>query len=145
MKATYRIVRRTDFTKKDGTNPICLIVTINRKIKRYTLDVSCIPDHWNSEKSRIRKTHPDSENLNKLIDSANVRANKIIFDFTLNNKVLTFYDFEKEFYAPKFESDSFYSYVNYSIRIRRNTGKRYNPVLLFSSIKIEKIQATTIV
>ena len=149
MKATYKIIHRTDFAKKSGENSICLRLTINRKIKRYSLNISCIHGQWNKDKCCVRQSNPDHGKMNLLIASARTRSEKIIFDYTLVNKALTFVDFEREFFAPKFESDSFYAYINYAIKetigilakdtIRTHLAhasklKTYRPNLSFSEI-----------
>lgn len=41
MGANYKIIQRTDFTKKDGSNSICLRLIIDRRIKLYSLNISC--------------------------------------------------------------------------------------------------------
>lgn len=149
MKATYKIIHRTDFTKKTGENSICLRLTINRKIKRYSLNISCLREYWNKDKCCVRQSNPDNRNLNLIISNTRTRVEKIIFDYTLNNKVLTFVDFEREFFAPKFESDSFYAYINYAIketegilsketirthRTQLSKIKKFRPKLSFSEI-----------
>jgi len=116
MKASYKIIQRTDFTKKDGTKPICIRLTINRKIKNYSLNISCNQDHWNETKSFIKDAYDDNGKSNLIIANAKAKTEKILFDYALNNKVLTFVDFEREFFAPIFQDNSFHAYLNYTIK-----------------------------
>jgi len=149
MKATYKIIHRTDFEKKNGENSICLRLTINRKMKRYSLNISCIQGQWNKDKCCVRLSNPDHGKMNLLIASARTRAEKIIFDYTLVNKALTFVDFEREFFAPVFQNNSFHAYLNYTIKetegilssetIRTHLAlgskiKKFRPNLSFSEI-----------
>ena len=116
MKATCKIYLRKSFTKNDGSHPIYLRLTINRKPKTYSLDVSCHSEQWNETRPEVKRSCPDHKKINLIIDSAKTRAEKIIFDFAVNNRQLTYVDFEREFFAPKFKSNSFYEYVDYSIK-----------------------------
>ena len=149
MKASYKIYQRTDFTKKDSTNPICLRLTINRKVKAYSLDISCTQEHWNIEKYCVRQSNKDSGKINLLIANVRARAERILFDYSVNNKAITFVDFEREFFTPVFKDNSFHEYLNYIIKdtdgilakdtIRTHLAhasklKTYRPNLSFSEI-----------
>jgi len=116
MKTTYKIFQRTNFVKKNGENPICLRLTINRKSKIYTLNISCTQEHWNKDKFCVRKANRNSEKLNKLINCKKLRTEEILFNYDVKNKLMTFVDFEKEFFAPVFKDNSFHDYVSYSIK-----------------------------
>lgn len=116
MKTTYKIMLRKSFTKNDGTHPIYLRLTIQRKSKTYTLGVACLVSSWNEAKSEVKTSTPDHRKINLKISNARTRVEKIIFDYEVNNKTLTFVDFEREFFAPVFKTNSFYEYVNYSIK-----------------------------
>ncbi|HAF30563.1 MAG TPA: hypothetical protein DCG75_16085 [Bacteroidales bacterium] len=119
LNAYKKIILRTDFTKKDGTNPICLRVTINRKVRVYSLNISVNQNDWN-EKGFVKKTHTLSQTYNLDIQNALNKASKIIFDYSLENKNLTFSDFKKLFLKPDINSSSFYEFME--IQIKKTKG-----------------------
>ncbi len=133
MKTTYKIYLRKSFTKNDGSHPIYLRITINRLSKTYSLDVSCHLSYWNESKKEVKPNYPNQEKINLVIINARNRAEKIIFDYVLNNKSLTFVDFEREYFAPVFKNNSFYEYIEYSIK--ETTG-----ILAKETIKTHKTQ-----
>ncbi len=57
MNATCDLVLRTSYTKKDGTHPVNLRLTINRTSKYFNLGISCRKDDWNIKKQRIKRDH----------------------------------------------------------------------------------------
>jgi site-specific recombinase XerD len=155
LNAYSKIVLRTDFTKKDGTNPICLRITINRKVKIYSLNISVNSNDWN-DKTFVKKTHPDSTNYNLDIKNALIKANKIIFEYSLANKNLTLSDFTRLYKRKDFDSGSFYDFIEYqtkkqkgifskdTIRTHENhlvKLQKFKPILNFDDINIDLIES----
>jgi site-specific recombinase XerD len=156
MKATCKIILKKSVTKKDGTHAIYLRLTINRFPKTYSLNVSCLKEQWSETRCEVKLSCPESKKINLLIANAKTRAAKIIFDYEVNSKQLTYVDYEREFFAPKFKSNSFYEFVNYSIKendsvmakdtLRSHYGhlsklKAYRADLAFNEVSVHFLDA----
>ncbi|MFW5804027.1 MAG: site-specific integrase [bacterium] len=152
MNANAKIFLRSDFTKKDGTNPVYLRLTINRSKKDYSLNVSTLVKDWNPEKGQVKRTHPEERKINLIITNKLNRAREIIFKYQVNNLPVTFLDFERDFFAPIFSDNSFYSYVKYSIMSKEGIFskdtirthytqlskiKKFRPNLSFNEISVK--------
>lgn len=126
---TAKILLREDYKKKDGTRPIILRLTINRKPKKYSLNLSTKEDNWDTESSRIRRNDPLKFKNNNLIEKAEKRARDIIYDYKDNHKKLTFTEFEKHFFdidgGGKVNNDSFYDFAAKEIDLLyRSSGSK---------------------
>ena len=64
--ATVKIILRKE-EKKDGSFPLALRVTKNRKSSYIYLEYSVKPDDWDDVKQRVKKSHPNSARLNNLL------------------------------------------------------------------------------
>lgn len=162
MKPTIKIFPRTDFYKKDGFCGIYLRLTINRKKRYYSLDIS-LPDpekYWDSQKCQIRRypkanlLHLSQDNL-KLENYSN-RASGIILDYNIAKKALTFEDFDRIFKAKGDIKTSFFDFTMHEIEnmkekkvsnetIRSYTSyvsklKTYRATLNFSEITLEFVK-----
>ena len=155
IKATVKILLRTDFTKKDGTKPICLRLTINRKVRLYSLNISVKSEDWH-KKGFVKKSNALHETYNLDIQNALNKANRIIYDYSLLDKPLSFMDFKKLLFKPNIDSGSFYEFMKY--QIKKNKGilspettrtheahlsklKKFKSQLLFEEINQDFIEA----
>ncbi|WP_421828322.1 phage integrase SAM-like domain-containing protein [Larkinella sp.] len=64
--ATVKIVLRKE-EKKDGSFPLALRVTKNRKSSFIYLEYSVKPEDWDDAKQRVKKSHPNSARLNNYL------------------------------------------------------------------------------
>ena len=106
---TVKLAPRKDFKKKDGSSPICLFLTIERKKKRFSLQHSVQLNEWDTKNSLVKQSYDAADNLNLLLKSYKKRAGDIIYKYELEHKPLTFDLFESEFKRP--DSESFYDFV----------------------------------
>lgn len=156
MNNYAKIIIRTDFHRKDGSSPICLRLTFNRKVKLVSLKKYVDPDLWNESKGLLKETDPESENTNKLLKSYLKRANDIIFAFEMQNKPLSFEGFQFEFKNER--TDCFYSFVerefenNVNTRINSESSlkglktdlsklKKFKKSLIFDEISVPFLQS----
>lgn len=155
MNAHVKIIVRTDFTKKDGTNPICLRVTIG-KVKNISLNVSVLPGSWDAKNSLVKKNYKDSYNINLIIENSISRAKRILLDYSIQNKPLTLGEFERIFSKPDSKGNSFYDFAAMEIEnlkpkfsfytIKTLNGhisklKKFAPQLSFSDITLSFLKA----
>lgn len=83
--------------RKDGTFPVCLKVTHQRKRKYFSLNKHCLKEQWNKEKSEFRKNLKDYKKLNDVLDSVLQKAKDIIRDFERDGIPFSFKLFDEKF------------------------------------------------
>lgn len=121
MNAYAKIIIRQDFTKKDGTHPIYLRVTINRKPKYLNLKISVKPNFWDSKRLLVKKDYPNSFKINLIIQNAVQRAEKIFFDYNIQNKPLSIGEFVRHFNRPEIKGNSFIEFFEQTIKEMEKT------------------------
>ncbi len=98
--ATAKVILREDAPKKDRTCPLCLRVTINRRIKVFTLKYSIDPKHWNKESQKVTRSAGSKKYVKKLNDhikSVKTKANTIFLQFDLQERPIDIGSFTKEY------------------------------------------------
>lgn len=70
--ATTKLVQRADKARADGTAPVYLRITANRKSRYKATGVYVEPKHWNPNRQEVRASHDIADALNaKLRDTLN--------------------------------------------------------------------------
>jgi site-specific recombinase XerD len=148
---TIKIVHR-DYTRKDNTKNVFLRLTINRKHKYFRLNVFVNPDHFKS--GFISRSDPDHDDKNNLIEHYRLKAQGIIHNFRITDKIITFDRFSQEFESGLINKDSFYEFVQDQIKLldgkltngtlknykdQINKMKSFKPDLYFSEIDLRLI------
>lgn len=110
MGTSLKIVLKSDYTKKDGTQNVRLRLTINRKVKYYPLDIFVIPKNFRN--GYIKAGDKIAKTKNLLIQKQLIKANQIIFNYRLQDIPITFDHFERDFHNEFWGSKSFYDYVD---------------------------------
>lgn len=64
--ATTKLVLRKE-TKKDGTSPLAIRITKDRKSSYIYLDYSIKPEAWDAANQRVKKSHPNAAWLNHFL------------------------------------------------------------------------------
>ncbi|QKG54373.1 site-specific integrase [Hymenobacter sp. BRD67] len=67
-RATVKVVYYTYKTLADGSHPFMVRITKDRKLKYLATGLSLHPKHWNEKKKEIRKSYPEPDRENLLID-----------------------------------------------------------------------------
>jgi site-specific recombinase XerD len=111
MNNYAKVILRKDYTKKDGTIPIYLRVTLARKQKYYSLNYSTPFELWDDDKCRVKKAHKNNHNINLTIDNALKKAQDIFFNYNIEGRKLSFENFEKEFREISYNKNSFFDYA----------------------------------
>lgn len=136
--ASFKIVIRKDRPKKDGQYPICLRVIIGRKPKLIPFPFSCFDKDFDSIKEIVKKSDPLHYQKNLLIQKTINKANKIKFDFAIEEKKLSLNEFEKVFKNDNYGSKSFYEYIEYLIEKRET--ELSNDTILFYRKQLSKLR-----
>ena len=70
--ATTKLVQRADKARADGTAPVYVRITANRKSRYKATGVYVEPKHWNPKRQEVRASHDIADTLNaKLRDTLN--------------------------------------------------------------------------
>jgi integrase len=130
MSTTFKIFLRTNQTNTDGTQTICIRLTSNRKQRLISLKIYVFPKDWSENKELVKRSDAMYLIKNKLIEKYRDKAQHIITDYILNDKDLTFAEFEKQFYNDNYGSNSFYDFVTQELenlhgKIAYETAKGY--------------------
>jgi len=147
-----KIILRTDYTNKDGTNSVYLRLYIDRKKKDFSLKINVVPELWNEKTSRVKPKHLHAITINLLIDKNLHKANEIIMQSNLFNTVLTFEQFERDFintgnkkdfilYAETYINDNKHRYAKETYKAyqsRINNIKEYTKTLTIKECNTEK-------
>lgn len=123
-----KILLRQDYKKSDGRYPVYLQVIINRKpIKISLKNVSVKELHWDEKKGAVKKGDPEHLKKNLVINSALVRAEKILNDYKINFKPLDSKQFLSEFNPPtKVKTTSFIEYAKEYIETMYRSNGSYD-------------------
>ena len=108
--------------------PIKLILTIDRKIRRFHLDKFVHPDHWVGKppeyvKSKGRNKHPNGKFLNLHLNHKLVEAQRIILQFEQEEIPPNFKRFKAKFFG--YERQDFFEWHEKFVefKIRENVAK----------------------
>lgn len=95
---TARIFIKKDYVAMDGTVPIYLRITHNRKVfPPIKLNKRITPEQWDDTMARPRPEHPNFEKLKRLLDKIQRQADDIILDHEISGRVMTAQSFAREF------------------------------------------------
>lgn len=83
--ATAKIVLRKK-PRKDGSYPLALRITKDRKTSFIHLGYHCFEKDWDAKAQRVRKSHPNSARLNAFITKKLVEANDVMLDADTQHK-----------------------------------------------------------
>lgn len=117
---TTSIIGRFDAIRQDGTLPIVLLVVINRKPVRISLQITCRPEEFDPDKGRItyrKKDDPTGElssDANMSIIQAQLKANQIFLKYRYLDQPLDKETFVKEYKGGLLTHD-FYEFVENAV------------------------------
>lgn len=73
MSATVNLKLWKYRPKKDGTFPIYIRITKNRKSSWLSTDISVLEKDWNEDKGKVKPSHPNSARINALLKQTEVK------------------------------------------------------------------------
>ena len=78
--ATFKLILREDKTRTDGTAPVYLRITHDRRTRQLKSDVAVEPKHWNKEKEAVRRSHPSAVAFNDALRRFKSGAERKLLD-----------------------------------------------------------------
>lgn len=106
----------------DGSFPVTLKVTHQRKRKYFSLERRCLISEWDAGKDRFRRNYPNYKMENSVLDHIEHQAQKVIRDFEIEGTPFSFRKFE-EVFLQKEEDHTLVSYFDQWIRIKEEEKK----------------------
>jgi len=122
---TYSVsphIRKESIRKKDGKAPVILLVGINSDQRKISTGIYIEPRHWNDEARKIRKSHPDHNDLNVEIRQRVANANDIFKYYRRRDMPLSIEVFLQEYHNPGSRKD-FLQFLNIKIERRFELGE----------------------
>ena len=78
--ATVKIVLRTNYQKKDGSRPLALRITQNRKTRFIFTGQYIHPKYWDATLSKVKSSYPNSTRLNNFLKKKVIEAEDIALE-----------------------------------------------------------------
>ncbi len=127
--ATVKLILRKDKVKKDGTAPIYIRVTANRKSNYVATGISIEPKHWNERKQQVRASHDIAPALNARLTELYMQVQQEALDTPSANAVKTslksgggsFSAYFKK-YIDDLEANQFWEWKKYRVTLKKLTG-----------------------
>ena len=76
MAITIKLILRNSKKRSDGTAPIYLRITTNRRSRFKTTCILVAPKYWNSKRQKLRKSHELSTALNDRLRMIRLEAER---------------------------------------------------------------------
>ena len=153
MKATVKIILRSDYKTEDGKQQINLRYIARSKSTYIGLGISISPQNWDAKSLQVKLREPFAFHYNKIITEMHQRAVSMIMDNYGNP--LCIKEFKKQISSvPNIENESFYDFVDSELEIMKvdrvkgtidnyykllNTMKLWKPTLEFQEITLDFI------
>lgn len=83
--ASIKVLLRTNKRRKDGSCPIAIRITKDRKARFIFTGQYIHEKDWNDEERKVRKSHPNSARLNNLILGKVAEANNLLLESETSN------------------------------------------------------------
>lgn len=78
--ASIKLVLRKNKKKSDGTIPIAVRVTVNRKARFMFTGQYILEKEWDAGNQRVKKSHPNSKRLNNMLIRKLAEANDVLLE-----------------------------------------------------------------
>ncbi len=152
---TVTIFAKKDYVSRDGTVPIYLRLTMDRKVySPIYLQRRVEPHLWDDHRREVKSAHPSAGKINLLLQRTLQRAQEILLDHEITGRVLSYESFVKEFAGLSpydfYDVADDYSRVNrgifsdeYQEKIRHVTNKlrEFAPTLELHRVDYDFIKA----
>lgn len=98
--ASIKVILWKHDKKKDGTYPLALRLTQNRKTKYIFTGKYILEKHWDKNTSQVKKSHPNSAWLNSFLLTKSAEANRALLDLEAKEKYISSSELKNEIVNP---------------------------------------------
>ncbi|MEX2632629.1 MAG: site-specific integrase [Balneolales bacterium] len=120
--ATLNFTLKTNKQKRDGTIPVYLRITENRRSRFISTGVSLHEKHWNPNQQQVRKSHPSYQAYNDELHTIKTQAENKIRNGNGKDKSITEL---KDTITGKGKHD-FFSYAEQHLSALKSNGQYWN-------------------
>ena len=130
--ASIKAVLRKNKQRQDGTIPIAIRITKDRKSRFLFTGQYVLEKHWNpaSQVNPIRKSHPNSTRLNYLIQAKITEANEVLLAAESSNEVVSSHEVKQKVRGTR-SKQSFFAFAAERVKRKYQAG-------VFSVAKAER-------
>ncbi len=119
--ASVNVVQRSNFKKPDGTAPIAIRVTVDRKTRYVFTGQYLLPVHWDQKKKQVRSSHPNSIRLNNYFGKLVTEASKALLEAEVLGKPLSAKELQAKI-KGKSSGSTFFNLASERIKEKEKTG-----------------------
>ena len=125
--ASVKLILRESKKKKDGTAPVWIRITANRKSRYISTGVYIEPKYWNDKKHQVRSSHPIAPALNTSLQEAMLKVQKEALDTPSAKAVKTsiksgggsFSGYFEQFIEGLNSQDRFWDWKKYRVTLKK--------------------------
>ena len=119
--ATVKVVKRAR-PNPDGSHPLQLKITKNKKYLRLNLGQTVKDKDWDAIKMKVKRSHPNMNRVNNLIISKIAEANNLILELEAKDSHFTL-QLLKDKLTGRSTGDSFFAQADIFIETLQTAGK----------------------
>lgn len=119
--ATVKVVLKRENKKNDGTCPITIRITKDRKTKYCFTNYAVLEKHWNLKANEVAKAHPNSTRLNNFLAQRLAEAKDVILEAEQKDPFITANDLRKKVERLSIPN-SFFDFASERIRNKHLAG-----------------------
>lgn len=120
--SSLKVVLRKNKQRKDGTIPLAIRITRNRKTNFIFLKQYIKESDWDDKNNKVKKSHPNSTRLNNLILKKLSEINTVIIDKEVENKPVSAIEIKSKIKNQN-QQNSFFDFADKYIDEKRKLGK----------------------
>lgn len=109
---------------RNGTYPIQIRITKNRKNVYITTEASILADYWDEDKQRVKKSHPNSARMNNYLVTKLAEVEDINFELEKKEPTVSAQTIQKQVIAP-LKGKSFFAFADEYLENLKTAGN-YN-------------------
>ncbi|UFH54809.1 site-specific integrase [Spirosoma sp. KNUC1025] len=121
MASSLKIILRQK-GKADGTFPLAIRLTVNRKSTYFYLGEYIKPSDWDAAKQEVKRSHPNSKRLNNFLLQEKAKANNKLMEMAAEDKATSVKVVRKQIKRTG-RTDSFFAHANIYIDNLIKSGK----------------------
>lgn len=151
MASIKLVLRQDKINKNTGLAPLYLRIIKDRRAKFLSLSVKLDPKHWDKDKEKVKKNHPNSVRMNTFLAKKVSEAQDKVLEATTKDRNITtnhlkdavmgkepirFFEFSEKRLELMKEQLSYQSYISYKSAFNKLKIYMNNKTLYFQDINV---------
>lgn len=134
----FRIIQRTETTRKDGTCSLYLYANINGVKKYFTTGKSILAKHWNQKSQKVSANCNDFTEIQDAIDLYLSRAKEFIARANIEKQTIDLDAFERMLRGEVYDHTDFIAFMEHDIK--NNCGKYSRGTIANYNVQLTKLK-----